>query len=49
MYSPKIKETTSRNIQSKAVDINEFPINQLIKMTKRLKLEEKQNLLDAFG
>ena len=48
-YYPIIRETTSRNIQSTALDINKFPIKTMIKLTGRLNLYKKQNLIKSFG
>lgn len=48
-YYPKISNNTSKNITSKAEDINNFQIKKLILLTRKLDTIRKQKLLQAFG
>ena len=48
-YYPKIRETTWKNIQSKALDINNFPIRNMISQLRNCNLREKQRIIQCFG
>jgi len=48
-YVPKISEPTAKIIQSKAEDINQIPIRSMIKLTKNLNVDQKNELMKSFG
>lgn len=47
-HVPKIRENISKNIQSKAEDVNNFQIKKMITLTKNLTLKQKENVLYYF-
>jgi len=48
-YYPKINSEASRKIQSKAEDVNNFPIRNMITLLSKLEQERKQQVLKMFG
>jgi len=47
-YTPQIRSTEWKHIQSKAEDVNNFQIRKMIELTKKLSLPRKQNVLNCF-
>lgn len=48
-YYPKIRETNWKKIHSKALDINGFPIRNMILKLRNCNLIEKQRIIQCFG
>lgn len=48
-YTTRIRENSWRMINSKALDINQFPIRNMIYELSKCNTEQKQNVLKCFG